>query len=132
MSDTITDLSAGRTDVYKFALEFAIQHPILGELEGFRFIYGNPHNYILNKWVNYGILGSLPLVLFYLYLWFFAFKEIKSHVKNTNFTLPLWVLLFSLVVSLFEYTYPYGPGTSQLMVWFLLGQYFRNKNNLLI
>ncbi len=124
----ITDLnsiSAGRVDVYILALEFIKQHPILGELGGGSFIQSIPHNYILNKWVNYGILGSLPLILFYIFLWFFAFKELRKQEKNINFTLPLWVLLFSLIVSLFEYTYPYGPGVSQLMVWFLLGQYFR-------
>lgn len=126
----MNSVSAGRTDVYKSALEFVLKYPILGEIGGSRFTSGTPHNYILNKWVKYGIIGSLPIVLFYLNLWIFVFKEIKFKRKNTNVTLPLWVLLFSLVVSMLEYTYPYGPGVSQLMVWFLLGQYFKLKSEL--
>lgn len=35
---------------------------------------------------------------------------------------------FSLFVSLFEYIYPFGPGVSQFMLWFLIAQ--ENSNNL--
>ncbi len=124
----VTDLnsiSAGRTDVYKMALKFSFTHPVLGELGKGRFINSTPHNYVLNKWVKYGIVGSLPLIIFYVYLWLFTLKKLKRKNSTNNFTLPLWILLFSLIVSLFEYTYPYGPGVSQLIVWFLLGQYFK-------
>ena len=106
-------------------MEFIKQYPVLGELETGKSISVTPHNYILNKWLNYGIIGSLPIVLFYLYLWFFTIKGIFISKKTLGFKLPVWVLLFSLIVSMFEYTYPYGPGASQIMVWFLLGQYYR-------
>ncbi len=129
----INSISAGRTNVYTTSLKFIRRHPILGELGTGKAIFSIPHNYIINKWVKYGVFGSLPLILFYLYLWFFSFKEIKVKCKKTNYALlPIWVLLFSLIVSMFEYTYPYGPGVSQLMVWFLLGQYFRNNSNLFV
>lgn len=118
----LNSLSAGRTEVYKYALEFIYQHPILGELSGERFSYYTPHNYILNKWVGIGIIGSLPIILLYLYLWFYSIRGILIK-GNGRFNFPIWVLFFSLIVSIFEYTYPYGPGVSQLMVWFLLGQY---------
>lgn len=124
----ITDfnsISAGRILGYKSSLEFIKQYPVLGELETGKSISTTPHNYILNKWLNYGIIGSLPIVLFYLYLWFFTIKGIFISKKTLGFKLPVWVLLFSLIVSMFEYTYPYGPGASQIMVWFLLGQYYR-------
>ncbi len=124
----INSISAGRTDVYKMAVEFIGRHPILGKLGSGEVVFSTPHNYILNKWVNYGVLLSLPIVLFYLYLWYFAIIEIKKNNNKTSYSLPVWVLLFSLIVSLVEYTYPYGPGVSQLMVWFLLGQYFKHNS----
>lgn len=121
----LNSLSANRTDVYMQAFQFAIQNPIYGEAGNARFIYYTPHNYILNKWVEIGVIGSLPLVLFYLYLWFFAIRGIFVNKVSNQFTFPLWVLLFSLIVSIFEYTYPFGPGVSQIMLWFLLGQYIK-------
>jgi len=122
----INSVSASRVAGYKLALKFTIDYPILGELGAGKYLNVIPHNYILNKWVKYGIIGSLPLIMFYLYLWIFTVKEI--YMKKNEYTLPLWILLFSLIVSLLEYTYPYGPGVSQLMVWFLLGQYLKMKN----
>jgi len=35
--------------------------------------------------------------------------------------IALWLLMLGLIISMFEYTYPYGPGVSQIMVWFMLG-----------
>lgn len=116
-------LSAGRTDVYKMALRFVLEYPIFGEIGSDVIFDRTPHNYILNNWVRYGVVGSMPLVIFYLYLWFFSIQGIIFNKFKNNFSLPLWVLLFSLIVSIFEYTYPYGPGTSQVMLWFLIGQY---------
>ena len=122
----LNSLSAGRLGVYKLSLLFMLRHPILGELGTGKFMYSIPHNYILNKWVSFGIVGSLPIVLFYLYLWFYTLKKIFTVKGNRKYSFPLWVLLFSLIVSIFEYTYPYGPGVSQVMVWFLMGQYLLN------
>jgi len=130
LNHDITDfnsMSAGRLDGYELALDYIVQHPVSGGLVGdveFNYI---PHNYILYNWLNYGIVGSIPLVGFYLYLFYFAFRGIYHKLKN-GFTLPMWVLLFSLIVSLAEYTYPYGPGVSQLMLWFLIGQYVKEAH----
>lgn len=126
--DNLDGISAGRTSVYLESLKFILENPLLGELGTTQSIQSTPHNYIINKWVNYGIVGAFPLVALYLYLCFLSIVNlIRAKKNNKNFTLPLWVLMFSLIVSLFEYTYPYGPGVSQIMLWFLLGQYFRNS-----
>ena len=122
----INSISSGRIDVYKLSLKFIRKYPVLGKLEGGSFYY-NPHNYILNKWVSFGVLGSSPFVVFYIYLYIFLIIGLCKNRSKQSFSLPLWVLLFSLIVSNFEYTYPYGPGVSQLMLWFLLGQYFRHN-----
>ncbi len=127
----ITDLnsiSAGRVIVYKSAITYIYTNSVFGEFGAINKFYGVPHNYILNKWVRYGIVGSLPLVSFYCFLWYFVFVGLKRSYRALKINrLPLWLLLFSLIVSLFEYTYPFGPGVSQIMLWFLLGQYLRRN-----
>lgn len=128
MSD-LDSISAGRTETYKDALEFIFMHPIGGVLESSAFFNRTPHNYILFNWSRYGSVMSLPFVLFYLYLYYFVIKELlRMKLDNISTShLTLWVLLFSLIVSNFEYLYPFGPGVSQIILWFLLGQYLKNR-----
>jgi len=125
----LNSVSAGRIYGYKLAFRFLMDYPILGQLETGEILQFTPHNYILNKWVKFGVIGSLPFILFYLYLYIFTIKSIYKSNNRIKFSLYLWVLLFSLIVSIFEYTYPYGPGVSQVMTWFLLGQFFNNTQN---
>src|SRR5699024_4174803 len=69
----ITDLeslSAGRTDTYIDALRYSLKNPVAGEILAEPSVLGTPHNYILYNWVRYGIVMSLPMILYYLYLWF--------------------------------------------------------------
>ena len=124
----INSISAGRTNVYKKALGFVVNYPILGKLGTGEADFSIPHNYILNKWVDNGVLLTMPIIMLYLYLWYFVITELITSKNKFGYSLPIWILLFSLVVSTLEYTYPYGPGVSQLMVWFLLGQYFKHNN----
>jgi len=122
----LNSISSGRIEDYRLALEFVKNYPIAGEIEaGFASNIG-PHNYVLYKWVAYGVVFSFPIIIFYTYLWFFNFVELlRTPIKHFNF--PIWILLFSLIVSLLEYTYPYGPGVSQIVLWFSLGQYIKLK-----
>ncbi|WP_214756196.1 hypothetical protein [Exiguobacterium sp. s157] len=124
----LNSLSAQRTDVYFYALDFALQNPILGKLAGIEFGYYTPHNFILFKWVSYGIIGSIPFVILYLYLWYFVVDGILKIKRIKTNSLAIWILLFSLIVSIFEFTYPFGPGVSQIMLWFLIGQYIRRES----
>lgn len=115
----LESLSAGRVETYIRAINFSRDNFVLGELGG-AYFQENPHNYVFFNWVRLGIVGSIPLVLFYLYLWFYSLYTILLGEKFIS-NLSAWLLLFSLIVSIFEYTYPYGPGVSQLILWFLLG-----------
>lgn len=123
----LDSLSAGRTDVYLQAIDFIKNNFFLGEMGGTEFISTTfPHNYVLNKMVELGVLGSLLFLSLYFYFWIFVIKNLFFKGTKYLYGIPLWVMLFSLIISLFEYTYPYGPGTSQLMVWFMLGQQLNN------
>ena len=69
-------LSAGRTDVYKMALLVCFRiSPIFGEIGSDVIFDRTPHNYILNNWVRYGVVGSMPLVIFYLYSMVFFYSR---------------------------------------------------------
>jgi|GEM_PF-1030843 len=124
----IESLSAGRWSVYMDSFKHLGENLFFGDVFSLDKFPRIPHNYILNKWVKYGIFGSLPMVLFYLYLWFFAIKEtiLTSNRRGSFISMAPYILLIPMITSLLEYTHPFGPGVSQIMVWFLLGQYLRN------
>lgn len=124
----INSVSAGRIDGYIDAIHYIRRHLLLGEFGAREYLGFRPHNYILYYLVRYGLL-SLPLLLFYFFLWKIALSKIFT--DSHGFQLHQMVLLFSLIVSNFEYSYPYGPGVSQIMLWFLLGQSvqaYKNEN----
>jgi hypothetical protein len=122
----LENLSAGRIEVYIKSIQFIKRNPIFGEILMNSFIEGTPHNYLLNKAVSYGLIFSFPLILFYFYLWKFTLIKIWNKRKNDILKkLPFYLMLLSLIISILEYTYPYGPGVSQIMVWFILGQYLK-------
>lgn len=122
--NNIDSISAGRIDGYFSAFSFIKEHVFLGEITSpLNYIGQTPHNFIINKIVQYGFIGSMPFIFFYFYLFSIIFS------KKNNSTYSKWILNLGLLVSFVEYTYPFGPGTSQFIVWFLLGQeYYWSKN----
>ncbi|MFJ5768878.1 O-antigen ligase family protein [Psychrobacillus sp. NPDC093180] len=122
----LNSLSAGRADVYMNVLQFLKTSPFFGELYLSSNIFETPHNYLLNSWLNYGLLGVLPITIFYIYLWVFVIFKIVIKKKHD---LSLYLILFMVVISIFEYTYPFGPLTTVSISWLLLGYYLKNNNN---
>ena len=53
----------------------------------------------------------------------------KSRLFLRSYLLVIPVMLLALVISLVEYTYPYGPGTSQIILWALIGIYLNISLN---
>jgi hypothetical protein len=54
-----------------------------------------------------------------LYLFGFVFWGIR---KKKFLFICYFLLSISLIISFIEYTYPFGPGTTQVIMWFLIGQ----------
>jgi hypothetical protein len=128
--DDLESISAGRWSVYLKAIDFIKEFPLFGSLGGARFVASSSiHHYLLKKWVTYGILLSLPLTVLYLYLYLFVFKNIFNNKIDKSYTIVVWILLFSLVVSNLEHSFPYGPGVSQAMIWVLLAQFIKANSN---
>jgi hypothetical protein len=115
----LDNFSAGRLEVLIDATVYIRENPLLGRLGGIPF-NGSIHNYLLRKWADYGLILSLPIVILYMYLYFFIFQNVTK--KNNGIALLVgWLMFFSLIISNLEYSYPFGPGVSQLMLWFLFG-----------
>lgn len=121
----LNSLSAGRVNVYGRGFEFITKYPIFGELNSVEELFGRAHNYILNKWIEYGIIGSLPMIILYISLFAFDARLLLGRIRTSKSVLTGWLLLFGLIISTFEHTYPYGPGVSQIVVWFMIGQTLR-------
>ena len=128
----ITDLNSLSSGRYQLILDSFIwikEYPFFGFI-GIETlpISEYTHVYVLHSVMQYGILGSLPFIIFYLIIILTAFRILLSIQRNTINILVFMILFVSFVISLLEYSYPYGPGVSQFILWFLLGQYmFRNQ-----
>jgi hypothetical protein len=121
----LDNFSAGRLEVLINATVYVRENPLLGRLGGISF-NGSVHNYLLRKWVNYGLLLSLPIAILYIYLYFFVIQNVTKN-NNSMALLVGWLMLYSLIISNLEYTYPFGPGVSQLMLWFLFGVHLKSS-----
>jgi len=124
----LDSLSSGRMSVYIEGINYLTHNPVFGELAASEPFYDIPHNYVLNKMVEFGLVGSIPFLVLYAYLVMSVIRQLLSRrARRESYIIAFQLLLFSLIVSLFEYTPPYGPGVSQVMVWFMLGRFIRNK-----
>lgn len=127
----ITDLdslSTGRMERNIMGLEFITENLLFGEL--FNTFGGKTiHNYILISLVSYGLLlGALLLIVYFKYIF-----TVIIGIKNNSFRYyeigPL-VMVVLLIISLFEYTYPYAPGSAIFFPFFLMGQYLKSRNKI--
>lgn len=127
-SFSLDRISSGRISVYIDSVQFFSNNVLFGNISANTVFSRIPHNYILNKWVQYGLFFSFGYLTHYFYLLYFSLKSSNKVLSEISS-----VIIFSLIVSLFEYTYPYGPGTSQFFLWMLFGFNLflldrRNKN----
>ncbi|MBN2521616.1 MAG: hypothetical protein JXB17_13975 [Bacteroidales bacterium] len=122
----LNNLSSGRWDRNIAAIRFISDFPLLGNLTGSSYI-PQIHNYVLLKGYQYGLLGALPLLILYIYL---VCNVVKRVVNIRDFGpehFGFIIIFIPLVISLFEYSFPYGPGSVQVIVFFMLG-YSLNKS----
>lgn len=126
-SSNIDVLTSNRLERNHKAIEFLQRESFMGEQEedsGILLI----HNYMLLRLVRYGI-GALPLIAFYIYFGIFTlcnlFKKRKTDIRDAGYI----VCTIPLIVSFAEPSYPYGPGSVQLIAYLLLGATFRSHLN---
>lgn len=125
--DSLDSVSSGRVDVYKVGLDFLGANFFRGEIFSGAFMTDfTIHNYVLHKLVAFGAIFSLPYIYVYMYLLVIVLKGIKKGVMTIS-NIGCFIFIVPFVVSLFEYTYPFGPGMPMLFPFICFGYYLKNK-----
>jgi O-antigen ligase len=119
----VDSLSGGRFGVYSEAIDIVKEYPFFGEISARDQSPRIPHNYLLNKAKRYGLVGGSLFIVFYGFMVVYIYKNIQAAKGMTFWGLPIFLLLIPFLISFLEYQHPYGPGTSQAFVYFMLGQY---------
>jgi len=123
----IDSISTNRMTRNLIGIDFLLKYPLTGQL-GHTFYGRKIHNYVLISLVSYGaLLSSLILIIYFKYV----LKIIRAIRKNTfqYYEVGPLVMIILLIISLFEYTYPYAPGSAVFFPFFLLGQYLKKRNS---
>lgn len=114
------DISSGRIERNVIAWRFLSNHIILGNLNQ-NVQLETVHNYLLNRVSEFGVLFVLPIMILYIYLWIRAMAETMKSNSRINQHLGYYLLLLPFIISLTEYTFPYGPGTATVFNFILFG-----------
>lgn len=128
LSRDVTDidsLSSDRFDGYGEALDFLRGNWAFGMLSEDHAFQQTPHNWVLHKLSLYGAVGGAAILFFYGRLWIWGFKSQGTQYRDSSvvsWNLVGRLLLFGLFCSLFEYSQPFGPGVSGILLWTMLGQ----------
>lgn len=120
----IDSVSAGRVVGYIEGLDYIKNNPLSGEMGNVKYFDINVHNYLLNSIITYGfILSIFPITLYVTYLIFLM----KFIIKNNYgiFEIGPFVMIAPIVVSFFEYTYPFSPVSSIFFSFVCFGQFLR-------
>lgn len=115
----IEDLSTGRSTRNEMGIQYFISHFWVGELEASANIPWI-HNYLLLRLVRYGV-WSMFFILVYL---MFVVKIIKEYFgdKELQFDkMGFFIPIIPFFISLLEPSFPFGPGTVQVLVYVLFG-----------
>ncbi len=122
LGKNINDLesfSSNRISVYREAISDIKEYPLFGISKRNIVFNRIPHNYVINKLLLYGIIGSLFFLLIYLLFAYSSLKEALVSVPTIK-NMGAFIFLIPLIISMFEYTYPFGPGTANIFTFFFL------------
>lgn len=119
------DITSGRAIRNHQALQVLTENPLSGQLLNARKV-GIVHNYLLMQLLDYGLLMAAPLMTLYFYLLFADIKAVATKgitaMKNVGF----YAMLVIFVASMFEYSFPYGPGTTTVLNFIFFGIALKN------
>ena len=121
------DLSSNRLERNEQAITYLSNNLFIGELQ-YHSDIAQIHNYILNRFVRYGIWG-LPLILIYCSIGFKALKQTLGHRRFTIHDIGYFAVLIPFICSMLEPDAPFGPGTVYSIVFIQFGYSLRNSLN---
>jgi len=128
-SNDLSDLdtiSTGRIDRNIAALKFIFDYPMFGQLTT-SFYLEWVHNYVLLKVSQYGLVGSFPLLCLYFYLIWTIISKISKIKEIRTEHFGYIVMIIPIIISLFEPSFPYGPGSVQVIAFFMFGYSMKNS-----
>lgn len=120
---SLNSISANRITQYIDAWSSFLKYPLFGTSFRPEIIPFDPHNYIFYILYNYGIIIGIPFILLYVSLYVLLLSIILKKENSLISILVVMLLFVNLFVSNVEYTYPYGPGTAQIIMWVFIGLY---------
>ena len=122
----LNSVSSGRMERNIQGIKFLNNNLFLGQLGNPDVNFGKIHNYILITMVSYGLVFSTLIIYIY-----FSYIQIiiNAVILNTSqyYEVGPLVMTILFIISLFEYTYPYAPGSAIFFAFFLMGQYLKNN-----
>jgi hypothetical protein len=129
--DDLNSISANRLFGYLQALNYINQFPLFGSFLNYSFPYSGlyPHNYVLRVLLENGIILGSPYILLYVSFFLFLILNLRYRIFFSVYYLSIPILLQSFLISFLEYTYPYGPGVTQIILWILIGVHLNQFNN---
>lgn len=127
-------ITSGRAERNAVALEFIKNHPLFGAFEEgpdcyaiWQDQYKVPHNFVLWKLTKYGIVLSFPYLVTYIAIALVILKLLRGNLKDNVIVMSGFFLAYA--TSLSEYSAPFGPGTSFILFYIILGRtlYMQNR-----
>ncbi|MCR6466511.1 O-antigen ligase family protein [Bacillus paranthracis] len=120
----MNSISGDRFDVYVITIEFLKDNLWFGQMGTESSIF-DPHNFLLYNLYKKGFFLSLGYIIIY---FLFLGKIVRSWitVRLVDLSISDYLLIISFITSISEYQQPFGPGTTQLLAWFFMGNELRN------
>ncbi|MDE7159360.1 MAG: hypothetical protein K2O24_00745 [Muribaculaceae bacterium] len=128
----IDSMTTGRATRMADSLDFIYRHPLWGSTVRdltantvWRNTYHNPHNYLVWKLVRYGLVYAVPFIMVYLAVLWNGIKLLR--ISWSRYQYVIMCLALAFLTSLSEYSAPFGPGTSWVICYCLLGSALRSS-----
>lgn len=122
----VDNLTSGRLTHATLSVEYFLRHPILGFYgsgDGYNQMPPNAHVFLLYRLTKWGIIGAIPFVALYISV----FKVSLSSVQSKDMLIA-GLFLTALIESFSEYAPPFGPGSSFIVPFILLGYSFHQTS----
>lgn len=126
----INSLTSGRTERMQQSGEFILSNPLLGALSMngdssaiWSGRYPIVHNYLMWKLLKYGLIFASPFLIVYFSIFRSAYKMFR--VSWENYKYPIICIFTAFIISVSEYSAPFGPGTSFIICYIIYGCYLR-------
>jgi hypothetical protein len=116
----ISDISSGRSDEWENFFNDWKGNEIFGKGSAKR------ESIILTTFLEYGILGGVPLLIIAIYPIRWGIHRMRLY-KSTNLLIFTSIAFVYTINGFFEQLAPFGPGVKCYFLWFIFGLFKSNK-----